>query len=114
MVSQSVSVSDFLSLFLCGLALFWTDLVTNYSYGMTYSILIHRSIVVTDAKFKRCSFAGNVYLVLFICVGVVYVPPLRIYLWWSLCTLYLHACHVRVTVGDSGQCYRVRVTSFER
>ena len=25
-------------------------------------------------------------------------------LWWSLCTLYLHACHVRVTVGDSGLC----------
>ena len=27
------------------------------------------------------------------------------YLWWSLCTLYLHACQVRVTVGDSGLCY---------
>ena len=27
---------------------------------------------------------------------------LRMYLWWSLCTLYLHACQVRVTVGDSG------------
>ena len=24
--------------------------------------------------------------------------------WWSLCTLYLHACQVRVTVGDSGLC----------
>ena len=24
---------------------------------------------------------------------------LIIYLWWSLCTLYLHACQVRVTVG---------------
>ena len=24
------------------------------------------------------------------------------YLWWSLCTLYLHACQVRVTLGDSG------------
>ena len=23
----------------------------------------------------------------------------RMYLWWSLCTLYLHACQVRVTVG---------------
>ena len=22
------------------------------------------------------------------------------HLWWSLCTLYLHACQVRVTVGD--------------
>ena len=27
---------------------------------------------------------------------------LRLYLWWNLCTLYLHACQVRVTVGDSG------------
>ena len=25
-------------------------------------------------------------------------------LWWSLCTLYLFACQVRVTVGDSGLC----------
>ena len=24
----------------------------------------------------------------------------RGYLWWSLCTLYLRACQVRVTVGD--------------
>ena len=26
------------------------------------------------------------------------------YLWWSLCTLYLHACQVKATVGDSGLC----------
>ena len=24
--------------------------------------------------------------------------------WWSLCTLYLHACQVIVTVGNSGLC----------
>ena len=24
----------------------------------------------------------------------------RMYVWWSLCTLYLHACQVRVTIGD--------------
>ena len=29
---------------------------------------------------------------------------LRMYLWWSLCTLYLHARQVKVTVGDSGLC----------
>ena len=29
----------------------------------------------------------------------------RMYLWWSLCTLYLLACQVRVTVGDSGLCF---------
>ena len=28
----------------------------------------------------------------------------RMYLWWSLCTLYLQACQVRVTIGDSGLC----------
>ena len=27
-----------------------------------------------------------------------------IYLWWSLCTFYLVACQVRVTVGSSGLC----------
>ena len=34
-------------------------------------------------------------------------------LWWSLCTLYLLACQVRVTVGHSGLCC-VCVTSFKR
>ena len=38
----------------------------------------------------------------------------RLYLWWSLCTLYLHACQVRVTVGDSGLCSCTCVTYFER
>ena len=28
--------------------------------------------------------------------------PYRMYLWWSLCTLYLLACQVWVTVVDSG------------
>ena len=28
--------------------------------------------------------------------------------------MYLLACHVRVTVGDSGLCYYACVTSFER
>ena len=36
----------------------------------------------------------------------------RMYLWWSLCTLHLHACQVRVTVGDSGLCCTC-VTYFE-
>ena len=31
----------------------------------------------------------------------------------SWCTLYLHACQVRVAIGDSGLCCCVRVTSFE-
>ena len=31
-------------------------------------------------------------------------PLLRMYLRWSLCTLYLLAYQVRATVGDSGLC----------
>ena len=38
---------------------------------------------------------------------------LRMYLWWRLYTLYLHACQVRVTVGDSGLCCCICVTYFE-
>ena len=34
------------------------------------------------------------------------------YLWWSLCTLYLHACQVRVTVGNSSLCRCTCVTSM--
>ena len=37
----------------------------------------------------------------------------RMHFWWSLCTLYLHACRVRVTVGDSGLCCCTCVTYFE-
>ena len=44
----------------------------------------------------------------------LYLLDLRMYLWWSSCTLYWLACHVRVTVGDSGLCCCVCVTSFER
>ena len=36
------------------------------------------------------------------------------YLWWGLCTLYLLACQVRGTAGDSGLCCCVCVTSFVR
>ena len=36
------------------------------------------------------------------------------HLWWSLCSLYLLACHVRVNVGNSGLCCCVCVTCFQR
>ena len=42
------------------------------------------------------------------------LPLVPLYLWWSLCTLYLHACQVRVTVGDSGLCCCACVTTFKR
>ena len=38
----------------------------------------------------------------------------KMYLLWSLCTLYLHACQVRVTVSDSGLCCWTCVTYFKR
>ena len=41
------------------------------------------------------------------CLGDLYshcLIDLRMYLWWSLCILYLFMCQVRVTVGDSGLC----------
>ena len=39
---------------------------------------------------------------------------LRMYLWWSLYTLYfLHACQVRITVGGSGLCCCMCVTYSE-
>ena len=42
-------------------------------------------------------------------------PLLSMYLWWSYVPcIYSHACQVVVTVGDSGLCCRVCVTSFER
>ena len=44
----------------------------------------------------------------------MYKMCLRMYLWWSLCTLYLHAWPVRVTEGDSGLCRCTCVMSFER
>ena len=36
------------------------------------------------------------------------------YLWWSLCTLCLPVCQVRVTVRDPGLCCCTCVTYFER
>ena len=44
----------------------------------------------------------------------IYLFSKRMYLWWSLCILYLHACQVRVTVGDSGLCCCAWATSFKR
>ena len=34
-----------------------------------------------------------------------HIPFLGMYLLWSLCTVYLLTCQVRVAVGDSGLCF---------
>ena len=43
-------------------------------------------------------------------IGVV----VKMYLWWSLCTLYLRARQMRVTISNSGLCCRICVTFFKR
>ena len=43
--------------------------------------------------------------------GRIYV---RMYLWWSACTSYLLACHVRVIVGDSSLCCCLGVACCQR
>ena len=35
------------------------------------------------------------------------------YLWWSLCSLHLHACQVSISVGDSGLCCCACVMTFK-
>ena len=52
-------------------------------------------------------------------VNTRYINSIRGCLWWSLCTCYLLACQVRVTVGDSGLCcfcfcdvFRVQINSL--
>jgi len=53
-------------------------------------------------------------LKLFACLGVaVFEVPQRIHFWCSLCTLYLPACRVSVTVAGSGLCCCTCVTSLE-
>ena len=49
----------------------------------------------------------------------MYINSIRGCLWWSLCTCYLFACQVRITVGDSGLCcfcfcdvFRVQINSL--
>ena len=51
------------------------------------------------------------------CVTARSAPYIQEYLWWTLRILYLLACQVRVTVGDSGLCclcngFQVLINSF--
>ena len=55
-------------------------------------------------------------VVSYLCLGsksIKKTSMLRMYLWWSLYTLYLLACQMRVTVDDSGLCCCVCVMSLE-
>ena len=55
-----------------------------------------------DGKVRKCTSGGS------LCTFE------DMYLWWSWCTLYLHACQVRATEGDSGLCCCACVTTFKR
>ena len=46
--------------------------------------------------------------------NVIYTDLSYLCIWWGLCTLYLLVWQVTITVGDSGLCCCVRVTSVER
>ena len=54
-------------------------------------------------SFSRICTSGGVY-VPGMWINKGYINFLRMYLWWSLCPLYLHTCQGRVTVGNSGLC----------
>ena len=66
---------------------------------------LHASEKVTT--FEDVPLVGFMYLVLTHIPGENYHlkrwQPLRMYLWWGLCTLYLHLCQVRITIwkGDN-------------
>ena len=68
--------------------------------GSTFSQWIFPSSLYSlqDWSWKQSSTAGNI---------------LRMYLWWSSCPLYLHACQVRLTIGDSGLCCCTCVMYFK-
>ena len=83
---------------------------------------VSRWINVVYCLTSGFSFLSSIYLMLVCwifliwnlscaCIKLHLYEYLRMYLWWSLCTLYLHACQVRVTVGDSGLCCCTFVTS---
>ena len=70
-----------------------------------YKYKVHRGISSYVCKYKvhknstRCTSTPEVE---------------RMFLWWSLCTLYLHVCQVRVIIDDSGLCCCTCVTYFQR
>ena len=60
---------------------------------------------------RICEFSGDFHIFsestmhsAFRNVVMTRLTSVRMYLWWSLCALYLHACQVRVAVDDSGLC----------
>ena len=59
--------------------------------------------------FRGCTFKVHKRHQRYNLKGYSIVSLENAYVWKSLCTVYLLACQVRVTVGDSGLCCYVRV-----
>ena len=79
----------------------------------THKGVNQRSKYVTQVQQQRPE-SSAVTLIWHACKYEVHKLHLKMYLRWSLCTLYLHACQARVTVGDSGLCCCTCVTYSER
>ena len=86
----------------------WRSLRSLYLHVCQVRVTVLRSSLCYQ---ENVSLAEFMYLVLTRMPGesyrteVFFVLVTRMYLWWSLCTLYLHACQVRVTVLRSSLCY---------
>ena len=93
----------------------WWSLCTLYLHACQVRVTVNVPLVefmyLAFTRMPGESYSGAVY------VPCIYTNTrwelLWMYLWCSLCTLYLHACQVRVTVGDSDLCCCACVTYFE-
>ena len=74
---------------------------------------VHKLMPVHTCVTECARIVGYIYICVCVCVTGGH-PFLRMYLWWSLCTLYLHACQLRVAVGDSGLCCCACIACFKQ
>ena len=76
-------------------------------YTRTFSPLAASTCRCMDTAITRAALFGLPLsivcdVLVFICCNPMDI--LRMFLWWSSCTLCLLACQVRVTAGESGLC----------
>ena len=72
---------------------------------------VHKLMPVHTCVAECARIVGYIYM----CVCVTGGHPFsRMYLWCSLCSLYLCACQVRVAVGDLGLCCCACVACFKQ
>jgi len=87
---------------------------TAYNFPSITSVFFF--FFISDIIMPQALWKGNGVDPLLETQGQGNTPKTKDYLWWSLCTLYLHACQVRVIVGSSGLCrtyvFWVLINSF--